>query len=122
MMRSKIILTVDHNARNLELLGDFLQKQGYQARPATTLEQFGAILDGDSDLGLALVDISGFDRHIWEYCERLAEQNIPFIVISPRQAAAIREEGRSHGAHDVLVKPLVVQELTALISSLLAGE
>jgi len=65
------------------------------------------------------VDIAGFDRSIWERCERLRAADIPFIIISPRQSAAIQEAVLAHGARGVLVKPLAVKELLALVLSLL---
>lgn len=111
---------IDKNARNLELLGGFLNTHGYETIPLTDLTEFHAVLLAHPRIGLALVDISGFDRSIWEYCQRLSEHNIPFIVISPKQVATIREEGRSHGAKDVLLKPLVAQELTILIENLIS--
>ncbi|GAB4182382.1 MAG: hypothetical protein Fur006_18170 [Coleofasciculaceae cyanobacterium] len=70
-------------------------------------------------VGVALVDISGFDRSIWKYCERLRELKIPFLVLSPKQSAAIRQESLAHGAQSMLVKPLAVQELLAILRTLL---
>ena len=109
------ILTVDHNKRNLELLAQFLDKEGYETHPVATLEEFAAALDGEDNFGLALVDISGFDRHIWEYCERLADMGIPLLILSPKHVAHVQEEGFSHGAQGVLFKPLVVKELTSML-------
>jgi DNA-binding response OmpR family regulator len=116
--QSNLILLVDHNARNLELLEDFLHKQGHQVQSMNGLDGFEGTLD-DHDVGLALIDISGFDRSIWDYCQMLSDRDIPFIVISPRQVSHIREEGRQHGAKDVLIKPLAAQELASLIKSLM---
>jgi DNA-binding response OmpR family regulator len=113
------ILLIDRNTRNLELLADFLQKQGYNTLPLSDLSLFEQSIAGVDGVVLALVDISGFDRSIWDYCQILSDRNIPFVVISPKQVAAIREEGRSHGAQDVLLKPLVAQELTSLIHNLI---
>ena len=72
--------------------------------------------------GLALVDIAGFDRAIWERCEGLRHHKIPFLVLSPRQSAAIQQASLTHGARGVLIKPLVVRELLGLIRSLLEEE
>jgi DNA-binding response OmpR family regulator len=70
-------------------------------------------------VGLALVDISGFDSSIWSYCERLRASTIPFLVIVPKQNFAIQREILAHGAQGVLVKPLVVKELMGLIANFL---
>lgn len=114
-----LLLAVDRNPRNLELLTQFLSQEGYQICTVTTLEQFNQVLDESDEIALALVDISGFDRRIWKCCERLREAKIPFLVLSPRQSAAIQQESLAHGASSILVKPLVVRELLGLIRSLL---
>jgi DNA-binding response OmpR family regulator len=113
------ILAVDRNHRNLELLSQFLGREGYQTRPAATLEEFDQALAEVNSIGLALVDIAGFDRTIWERCEGLRHHKIPFLVLSPRQSAAIQQASLTHGARGVLIKPLVVRELLGLIRSLL---
>jgi DNA-binding response OmpR family regulator len=65
------------------------------------------------------VDITGFDRSIWERCELLRNQSIPMIVISPKQSATIRQETLAHGADSLLVKPVVTRELLGVIRHLL---
>jgi DNA-binding response OmpR family regulator len=119
MPDTAVILAVDHNRRNLDLLTHFLGQAGYQTRIASSLVEFDQALAQADGLGLALVDIAGFDRSIWERCQRLREQKIPFLVLSPKQSAAIQQVSLSHGARSVLVKPLVVKELLGLIHSLL---
>jgi DNA-binding response OmpR family regulator len=114
-----VILGVDRNHRNLELLSQFLEREGYQTRTAATLEEIDRVLAGANSIGLALVDIAGFDRAIWERCEGLRHHKIPFLVLSPRQSAAIQQTSLSHGARGVLIKPLIVKELLGLVRSLL---
>ncbi len=113
------ILIVGSNPRNLELLAQFLKKEGYESVSATKLEQFGQILESGERYGLALVDIAGFDRGIWEHCERCSNQNIPLLIISPQQVSSIRQESMSHGAQGVLFKPLVVKELVNLVNTMI---
>ena len=103
------ILIVGSNPRNLELLAQFLKKENYETIAASKLEQFGEALTSGNRVGLALVDIAGFDRSIWEYCEQCSNQNIPLLIISPQQLSSIRQESMSHGAQGVLFKPLVVK-------------
>ena len=119
MKADPVILAVDHNHRNLELLNHFLGREGYHTRTATTLEEFDLVLAEANSIGLALVDITGFDRRIWERCEGLRHHSIPFLVLSPRQSNAIQQASITHGARGVLIKPLVVKELLGLIHSLL---
>jgi len=119
MKATSVILAVDCNHRNLELLSQFLGREGYQTRTATTLEEFDQVLAEADGIGIALVDIAGFDRSIWERCEGLRHHKIPFLVLSPRQSAALQQVSLTHGARGVLIKPLVVKELLGLVSSLL---
>jgi len=117
MSDKPLILAVNHKRRNLELLSQFLGKEGYQTLTAASLEEMDQALSGSHKLALALVDIAGFGRGIWERCERLRDQGIPLLVISPRQSASIQQESLAHGARGVLIKPLVVKELLGLIRS-----
>jgi DNA-binding response OmpR family regulator len=116
------ILLIDRNTRNLELLANFLLQQGYVTVRLNNLDAFEQTITELEGVALALVDISGFDRSIWAYCQMLSDRDIPFVVISPKQVKAIRQEGRSHGALDVLMKPLVAKELSILIRSLIHNE
>ena len=113
------ILTVNKNQANLKLLAHFLGENGFQALSVSSLEEFDQALAGANKIALALVDITGFDRSIWERCELLREQSIPLIVISPRQSADIRQVSLDHGAHNTLIKPLVTKELLGVIRHLL---
>ncbi len=113
------ILTIDRNQRNLELLAQFLGKEGYETVSVSALESLEQILEHPENIGIALIDISGFDRNIWAYCEKLTELGVPLLVISPQKLINIRQESISHGAHGVLFKPLVTRELTTIIRTLM---
>ena len=113
------ILLVDTNRRNQEMLGQFLQNQGYTTVAASTLEEFDQALLKTDNLGIALVDLAGFDRNIWQRCEQLWSKQIPFLVLSPRQSAEIQKEGLLHGARGILVKPLLQKELLGLVKGLM---
>jgi DNA-binding response OmpR family regulator len=121
-MTAQVILAVDSNQRNLELLSQLLTKEGYSMRLVSNLEEFAAAIEQPDEIGLALVDISGFDRRIWGYCEQLANYLVPLLVISPQRLAQIQHESISHGAKGVLYKPLVVKELTNLIRSMMRDD
>jgi DNA-binding response OmpR family regulator len=112
------ILAINRNQRNLELLQQFLKKEGYETHCVSTLDELDQILDQKVKFGIALIDISGFDRSIWGYCEKLS-QVLPLLVISPQQTASIREESLAHGAQGVLFKPLVLKELAGLIRNMI---
>lgn len=119
MSKQPLILTVDTNRRNLELLNKFLGKEGYQTVSANSIEELDSILNDSLELQLVLLDISGFNTHIWEHCEQIKQRHIPFLVISPRQNAAIQQASLVHGANSMLVKPLVLKQFVNLIKGLL---
>lgn len=119
MGSNRTVLTADRNQRNLELLAQFLNQEGYQTIAASSLEELEQVIDAMDGIVLALVDISGFDRRIWQCCEQLRTKNIPLLILSPKYSAAIQQESLAHGARGVLIKPLVVRELLGLVESLI---
>lgn len=119
MSDQPLIVSVGSNVRNLELLSQFLSREGYQAVNATGLEEFNIVMNQSTQIDLGLIDITGFDNGIWEWCEQLKIQQIPFLIISPRQNAVIQRQGIVSGANSILVKPLVIKQLLDLIKSLL---
>ncbi|MCX8085912.1 MAG: hypothetical protein N3C63_03315 [Rhodocyclaceae bacterium] len=114
------ILLVGANARNLDLLEEFFARRQRHCIKADSLARLDAQLAAGSHFALALVDISGFDAAIWPRCQKLHDAQTPLLVISPRQSADLRREGLAHGAHDVLVKPLMMRDLAALTETMLA--
>lgn len=116
-----VILAIDRNRRNLKLLTQVLTQQGYQVLAKISLEEVEEAMNTTTTIKLALVDISGFDASIWKLCQRLREQGIPFLVISPRQQAAVQQASITHGALGLLGKPLIMREFLQLIQDLLEG-
>ncbi len=119
MPKTGPVLLVNSNQRNLQLLNDFLGKEGYTTVAVSSYIEFDRVLDEQPDLAGALVDIVGFDGQIWQRCERLRSLKVPFMVISPRQSAAVQQASLSHGARAVMIKPLIIKEFIGIIQSLL---
>jgi DNA-binding response OmpR family regulator len=119
MVHQGVVLTADRNQRNLELLKQFLENAGFSTMQASSVEEIYDALKGPEVIALALVDISGFDRSIWECCEQMKAKSIPLMILSPKHSMAIQQESLMHGARGVLVKPLVVKEMLALVQSLI---
>jgi len=115
-----IILNVSSNRRNLELLAQLLEREGYQAHSVESLEALDQLLSGAEKVSLALVDLTDFDKSIWDRCERLRNAKIPFLVISPQQSANVQRQTLAQGARGMLVKPLVMKEFLQLIRGLVA--
>jgi len=110
------ILNVACNKRNGDLLAQFLGNQGYNSVSVTTIADFESSLHSVIGFGLAIVDISGFDRRIWNACDKLSQIHVPLMVVMPMQAQHARHEGFLHGAQRVMVKPLIMKELIESIS------
>jgi DNA-binding response OmpR family regulator len=120
-----LVLVVNHNRRNLELmtqlLTQVLERRGYQVLATVSLEAVDQALSRPHTIKLALIDISGFDAGVWGFCQRLRQQKIPFLVISPQQQAAIQQASALSGAIRCLTKPLIMKELLQLVWNLLGG-
>jgi len=114
MPHSRTILIIEHNRCNTELITGFLRSDGYDVMSAATMEELDGFLKTPETIGLALIDLMGFDHTIWERSEILRKEGIPFILISPRK---ISIPGR--GERLVLLKPLVVKEMLSLIGTIL---
>ena len=125
-----LVLVVNHNRRNLELLTQlltqFLEQRGYHVLATVSLEAVAEAMRPPRTIKLALIDISGFDAGIWTFCQRLHQQQIPFLVISPQQQAAVQQASvmqasTMSGAIRCLTKPLVMKELLQVVWNLLGG-
>lgn len=112
------ILVLSKITKNLELMADFLNKQGFNSVVASSYEDLDKIFM-QNNFDLALLDIAGFDSKIWNYCERLSRADKPFFIISPIKNPKIDHEGVKKGAKGVIVKPLVMKELIDLINAML---
>ncbi|HCF26285.1 MAG TPA: response regulator [Cyanobacteria bacterium UBA11049] len=118
MKDNPLILVVDRNHKNLELLTQFLGREGYQVLTGSSMEEFEQALMHSKEVNLALVDIAGFDRQICDVCFRLRTENISFSVLSHKLNIAIQQQSLTHGARSMLVKPLVIKLLGIIRSEL----
>ena len=115
----QVILLVNRNQRNLDLLTSFLKREGYDTATARNREEFEQVLMKPQAIGASLLDIAGFDSSIWEQCGLLTSREIPFVVIAPHKNIAIEQAGLAHGATDVVVKPLALNDLRGILDRLL---
>lgn len=113
------VLAVDRNRQNLELLEHLLGGASYHVKPVGSLEEFDQVLAEGEPVSIGLIDLVGFDIHIWERCEELRNRGVPFLVLSSRPSPVLQYESINHGAHGVLIKPLTIRQLLGLIHALL---
>lgn len=116
-----IILIVDNNRSQAEILSQSLITEGYETRIAGDMIDADAVLGKEAGIRLILMDISGFDRTIWDHCDKLRSKGIPFVVIAPQRSLFVQQESLKCGARGVLVKPVSAKEMTDHIKAVLAG-
>lgn len=116
------ILLLSRSPGNLSLLAECLGKEGYQVLTAASLDEWDRLCADRPGLGLALVDVAGFDQRLWLRCERLRQEQVPFFILSHRQSTALQQESLARGARGVLVKPLAVKALLGIVHDLLEGQ
>lgn len=117
---TRTVLAIDRNPRNLQLLMQFLDSKGFATLPVPDLAQLDATLARCGPVGLALVDVDGFDTAIWERCRQLRERNIGVLVLVARHAApAVQVEGARCGAQAVLPKPMSSRLLGEMVCKLM---
>jgi len=120
MAEKPIILLIDSNRSNLEQLSQYLEREGFTIIGVTSPEEVEQALQDTGKIDLALIDLSGFDRNIWDCCEQLTKLKIPFMVISPQRSPMVQQDSVKHGARGVLVKPIGIKELLEYVRTLLA--
>lgn len=118
MSQPIVVLVLSLNRRNLELLTQVLEQAHYQAIAINNYTELEVALCNCAAFNLALIDLAGCDRQIWDYCEQMRSANIPFLTFTPRYNCVVERDSLEHGASSVLVKPLVIKNLLLLINSL----
>jgi DNA-binding response OmpR family regulator len=118
MKKKNVILIVGSNLAELELLSQQIAKEGCGTLIAAGLEELDSAIE-KGGFPLALIDLTGFDRSIWQRCGALHEAKIPFIIISPQRSPLVQKESMRYGASGLLVKPLGIKELIEYMHTLL---
>lgn len=114
------VLIVDRNPRNLQLLMQVLDGNGFQTTGVPDLAQFDAVIAQPGSIALALVDVDGFDAAIWERCRQLHERQIEVLLVVERHAIPFVQVHCAHcGARTVLPKPLSPKVLTRMVRDLI---
>lgn len=117
--RPRRILVVDRHPRNLQLLLEALNGDGYQTLVAPDLAQFDALIAEPGSIALALVDMDGFDPRIWERCRRLHDCRVEVLVmVKPCSIRLVQIDCVRCGARAVLPKPLSRRQLMQLVRGL----
>ena len=115
------ILVVDDEKDVVEVVGHFLEEEGYNVHTAYDGEE--ALDKADSDINLIVLDIMlpGLDGY--EVCKRLRArvetEMIPIIFLSAKTEEEDQIEGLMLGGDDYLTKPVSPQVLVAHVKAVL---
>ncbi|SEO45908.1 Response regulator receiver domain-containing protein [Halogranum amylolyticum] len=112
--RTVVVLAV--NPRNRELLAAALD-DGYTVERFSDLSCVERRLD--DGIGLAVVDVDGFDRSVLSVVESFHTRGTPVVVLSRRVSSVLRRRAMDAGALVVLEKPVSRAELTHRVQMLL---
>jgi two-component system, OmpR family, response regulator len=113
------ILVVDDDAHIRELVGVFLQNDGFEVIEAAdgvhALSQLD-LMKAD----LAIIDVMMPNMDGWELCQELKRSfDIPVLMLTARGETSQKLKGFQLGTDDYLVKPFEPLELVARVKALL---
>ena len=113
------ILVVDDNAQIVDILSQYIKKEGWPMLAAKTGEEALALFDA-AEPSLILLDIMlpGLDG--LEVCRRIRRvSSVPIMMITAKDEDADRILGLDIGADDYIVKPFSPGEVMARIRAVL---
>ena len=113
------ILVVDDNAQIVDILSQYIKKEGWPMLAAKTGEEALALFDA-AEPSLILLDIMlpGLDG--LEVCRRIRRvSGVPILMITAKDEDADRILGLDIGADDYIVKPFSPGEVMARIRAVL---
>ena len=121
MSGTAVVLTISARDRNTELLIEFLEAEGYGVTTVQDLPELDAIIESNLDqTRLAILDVQGYSRAVWDRCERLSGAEVPVLVLKPVATDEMRTAAHRHGARAVLSKPVSKRDLGETIKVLLS--
>jgi len=116
------ILVVDDDHEIRELVGDYLEQNGFRASRAADGKQMNAILATKSPVDLIVLDLMLPGEDGLSIFRRIRAEHrppIPVLMLTARSDEVDRIVGLELGADDYLTKPFVPRELVARIRAIL---
>ncbi len=114
------ILIVDDIARNLQIIGNILNPEGYQIYATLSGKQALNVLK-QKDIDLVLLDISMPEMDGYETITHIKQDkdiaNVPVIFVTARSQSEDIIKGFQHGAVDFITKPFNATELLQRVAT-----
>jgi two-component system phosphate regulon response regulator PhoB len=115
------ILVVDDEKDVVEVVGHFLEEEGYTVHAAYDGEEALEMASGDVDLIVLDIMLPGVDGY--EVCRKLRSrvetEDIPIVFLSAKTEEEDQIEGLMLGGDDYLTKPVSPQVLVAHVKAVL---
>lgn len=120
ILRNGKVLVIDDSVENIQILGNFLKKEGYDVLTANSANSGFSIAEAKLP-DLILLDIMMPDMNGYELCEKLKNNNrtidIPVIFLTALNDHSNIVKGFELGAVDYLNKPYNKHELLARVKN-----
>ncbi len=117
------ILVADDEELIMNLVCDFLRREGYEPLSATDGEQALDVFRANPDISLVILDIMMPKIDGWEVCRTIREtSNVPVIMLTARSQEFDELTGFEAGADDYVTKPCSPSVLMKRVAALLKRE
>ena len=117
------ILVADDEELIMNLVCDFLRREGYEPLSAADGEKALEVFKANPDISLVILDIMMPKIDGWEVCRTIREtSNVPVIMLTARSQEFDELTGFEAGADDYVVKPCSPSVLMKRVAALLKRE
>ncbi len=119
------VLAIEDDALNRRVVRDMLSVAGVAMDEAASAETGLAMIDAD-DFDVVLMDLRMPGMDGLEAIDRIrargdAKDNLPIVVITADAAVDLRSRCLAHGADELLLKPVAMEELFDAIGRVVAA-
>ena len=119
----KKILVADDEELIMNLVCDFLRRDGYEPLSASDGEQALEVFKANPDISLVILDIMMPKIDGWEVCRTIRQtSNVPVIMLTARSQEFDELTGFEAGADDYVTKPCSPSVLMKRVAVLLKRE
>lgn len=122
MMKKKRVLIIDDDARNIFALSATLKARSYDCLSCLSAEEALKVLKGDEHIDVVLIDMMMPDMDGYEAIPLIKQipsrLTVPIISVTAQAMVGDREKCLEAGADGYISKPVDVDKLLALLSTI----